>query len=172
MNKIIISILLALSSSLVFAQDFRGLNFGDSCEIVPGNERNFGSTQLGEYRLEYQEYEGIYLDRLVKIFYDCGNNGVLNRGTYIFEFSNLNEAISFFELAKPQLVMKYGEPEVDASTPKYMEVMSRIGVEVAEIDKYNLLWKKNGIKINLSTLKPSNHSEAASVGIDFTPSAR
>ena len=166
MKHILVILLLSVSFRTALASDFRTVDFGETCYVVPGKEKILGSLRNEGSGAEHQEYRGLYLDREAKIIYDCSDNGRFRRGTYIYDFNNIDEASSFFNIAKQLLISKLGEPTLDATLQEHSSAMAEIGFK--KEDGYMVRWQLNGVIVMLSALRPSSHSEYAAVSIDFT----
>ncbi len=165
MKSILVFILLSLTARVALCEDFRAANFGEACNTVPDREKMLGSLPNGVNSNDFYEYQGIYLDRVVEIIYDCSDGGYFTRGTYMYNFNSIDDAMDFFNVAKPLLIQEFGHPTFDAVLPEHSVALKEIGF--AAEDKYMIRWEREGVRIFLSVLKGSNHSEHAAVGIDF-----
>lgn len=161
-----------LLSDPAAAADFRTIDFAQSCAEVESAEKQLGSVADGELQRDYQVYQGVHLDRVAKIHYNCSNDGKLTRGIYIYSFNNMEEAKAFFGIVEPTLIGQHGMPKVDGSSKEYTAMMSELGGQITDNDKYMRYWEAAGLKILLSAMRPSIHSEEAVVGIDYSPMER
>jgi len=168
MKIIITTLSLLLCTHSVLAADFRAANFGDSCEGIQNREISLGSTPDGPGK---EKYRGVFLDREVEILYRCNEKNQLIGGSYIYTYSNLAEAIAFFNIAKPQLLEEFGEPKLDSSSEAYKKmtkILSSRGVE-SDKDEYNLFWEHDRVSITCFVIKPSKYSVNATVAITYGP---
>ena len=60
-------------------------------------------------------FRGVFLDRAATIIYHCDAENKLYRGSYVFELTSEADLESFFYVAKPGLVYRFGPPAFDGS---------------------------------------------------------
>jgi len=105
-NILIFLVLFCVSAS---ANDFRGLNFGDSCKHIYEYELNVGSEHVEENNGSYQFFKNSYLGRTATIGYICKNNKFIGGG-YDYTLASLKSANQFFATVLTQFEAMYGQP--------------------------------------------------------------
>ena len=78
----------------VYSQDFRSFNRGDDCSNLTKLEIKRGSKLIREASGLYF-FDGKFLDRKVKIFYQCQNN-YFYIGNYSFDLNNYKKQKRYF----------------------------------------------------------------------------
>ena len=87
--KLLASIALLVLLQPANAEDFRTLNFGESCIDVDRKELALGSVKLSEAKPIFQgrfDYHGIGLEGKALIAYNCGENNSLQSGFIYYRF--------------------------------------------------------------------------------------
>lgn len=112
--KRLASILLILSSQCVYAEDFRTLNFGDSCSNVDRKELALGSVKMSKTKPLFKGdfvYNGFGLEGKALISYECGENNLLKSGFVYYRFHEFDHAEKFLTLVANIITDTHGSPE-------------------------------------------------------------
>ena len=146
MKNLVIFTVLALSTNIASAGDFRTLNFGDSCLEVTAREYQLGNSPNTEAKNNSARYEfyGVFLDRAVTISYHCDEDGNFNQGMYAFDLWNDKDLESFFNIARPNLEQVFGPPSFEGSK-----------IDTAQrFDSFThaLRWDKERVTINVNVV--------------------
>ncbi len=117
MKHLTILVALVLPAGTASAQDFRSLNFGESCLEVESKEYHLGNSPRAQSKETSAvfEFNGVFLDRSVTIVYHCDGKGLFKKGAYIFEITSETDLETFFAVAKPNLENLLGPPAFDGS---------------------------------------------------------
>ena len=145
-----------------YSQDFRSFNRGDDCSNLKQVEIKRGSKLIREATGLYF-FDGEFLNRKVKIFYQCQNNNFYI-GNYSFDLKNYKEAKALFFELKKEYIKIYGAP-----TGKYQrlyEFNKKYKVDV-EIMKYSAEWEKDKLNVSLITYGPSKKREGYKISINY-----
>ncbi len=141
MKSFACSTLLILFCNICFADDFRTLNFGESCVNIAAKEQSLGTQRREESTDNLQVYGGVHLDRVVTIVYLCNEQNEFRKGIYYFRFTTEPGLVSFFEVAKPQLEDQFGDPKFSGAKLKNVSEVYN------ETFEFLLEWEKGHLEI-------------------------
>lgn len=139
--------LIILFCNISFAEDFRTLNFGESCVDIEAGEQLLGSQRSEESTDKLQVYEGVHLDRAVTIVYLCNEQSELKKGVYYFRFTTEPGLDSFFDVAKPQLEYQFGEPNFSGAELKNVTKAYNLSKAYSETLEFLLTWETEHMEI-------------------------
>ena len=104
-------------ATAVHAADFRGLDFGTSCDSIRASEEAQNSVPIPWSDTEpegFRAFKGRAFDREVTILYVC-LHGQLRIGNYFFPFESMEAAVDTYRATYDALVAIYGVPFLDTT---------------------------------------------------------
>ena len=172
-KTLILTILILITSQLIYGQDFRNTNWGMSKAQVKQSETS-DILKETEDILAYKEDLAGYESFVIYIF--ASNKLTRAKYSIIEKHSNKNDYISDYKSIKELLKKKYGKPKEDKTIWKndlYKDDYSQWGFAVSlghlmyysswETDKTNILFLLNGENYDLSTVIEYSGKELSAV---------
>jgi hypothetical protein len=147
MKNFAYSTLIFLFCKFSFAEDFRTLSFGESCDNIEAGEQLLGSQRNQDSTDILQVYDGVHLDRAVTIVYLCDEQNELKKGVYNFRFTTELGLDSFFDIARPQLEYQFGEANFSGAELKNVSAAYNVSEAYSETIKFLLKWETEHIDI-------------------------
>ncbi len=104
---------------VAIANDFRQLNFGDSCDDLDELELSLGSVKSDIDERIYKGafiYHGLQLHGKAIIAYDCGSDNLFKGGFVYYKFYDFDTAEKFLQISANLITDIHGSPlEVNVS---------------------------------------------------------
>ena len=88
---------LTMFSISSFAEDFRALDLGSSCDGLLLKEENIGGVHNPKYNIDNEyAFTATYMGRVSSVIYKCTDKNFLRQGVQLVKFSRQSDAITFF----------------------------------------------------------------------------
>jgi len=112
----LLSIFIVFAASMASASDFRTLDIGDSCDLIPAREEALASARVpwNAPAEEIYAFHGNAFDRNLLFTYFC-QKGRLFSGNYYFPVEAADKIKDTYDDIHIRLTSLYGPPFVDSS---------------------------------------------------------